>query len=208
MLADSQNGYLVADYWSGDDDASVYDLHSLSSENNCDMSNDDAWNDEGPTSTSSATEFENQVEGCIDTQNFNSRVYMPRFADDLVEDNRVIVMERRDMHDDTIVFKMDDASGLSGDALLASDGDWLAGTWVLNDGDNPSYTVTIINGLNTYQFTFYTVAVMSETFVIKTFEQYTDWSSANEINGDTGAIAIWQVRFKEDNLDSYPFTSD
>ncbi|MCL9776276.1 thrombospondin type 3 repeat-containing protein [Vibrio methylphosphonaticus] len=208
LLAETTNGFLIAAYWFNDDEASVYELHSLSSNFNCDTSNDDTWNDDGPTSTSSFTDFESQTEGCIETQNFNSRIYTPRFADDLIEDNRVLVLERRDIHDDTIVFKMNDETGLSGDALIKSDDEWLSGTWVLNDDENPNYTVTIINGLDTYQLTFYTVDVMSETLVIKTFEQYTGWASANEINGDTGAIATWQVRFKEDNLDNYTFTSD
>ncbi|MGV2988359.1 thrombospondin type 3 repeat-containing protein [Vibrio sp. E150_011] len=206
FLAESDDGYLVADYWDGDDRAWLYKIDQIDASSECTINSDDTWGDNGPTSTSSYSQFDDQISACINTQNFDSRVYTPRVAEHLTNNERVLVLERRDGEDDTIVFKMADASGQSGDALVNDDGTWLRGSWqLLEDNNDIRYRVTIMNDTETYRITFASVDVVSESLLIKTFEQYTGWSSANVIDASTGAIATWTVRYKEANVSDYPF---
>jgi hypothetical protein len=210
VLDIDESGIYVVEYWEGDDNAWSYLLSTIGTDiYNCDRasSRDEFDDDAGaPATTSSYTDYLMAVSNCIDEQNFSSIMYMPRIADDLIEDSEVVVMKRvdEDISDpETIIFDVNDANGQSGDAKLiipASDDEpeqIISGTWVLIDDENGvGYQTTFNTGSITARFIFYIVDVGGNKFVLKSFEQVTAWSSANTIGtNNDGYMSNWTVEF-------------
>ncbi|GMQ48246.1 hypothetical protein [Vibrio sp. 10N] len=213
-----ESGMYVVEFWEGDDEAWSYKLSTIGTDiYNCDRasSRDEFDDDAGaPATTSSYTDYLMAVSNCIDEQNFSSIMYMPRIADDLIEDSEVVVMTRvdDDMSDpETIIFDVDDVNGQSGDAKLiipASGNDpemTFSGNWVLIEDDNGvGYRTTFSNGSVTAQFIFYIVDVGGNKFVLKSFEQVTAWTTANTIGTNyDGFMSNWTVEFTLDTKANY-----